>query len=175
MIAANCPPRSRKYAVCERVSSVVPDFEAERKSVRSGSIFDSSARIAFGCVVSRTWKRSARERPPHHLGRERRAAHAEHDDVVDRARRDDVVREREHVVELLQHALRLVEPAEPLRLVAAGPDGRVARPDPLDDVGRDGHAAASASRFSAIPCFSSANESMNFCTPSRSSVSVTSS
>ena len=31
------------------------------------------------------------------------------------------------------HALRLVEPAEPLRLVATGPDRRVAGPDPLDD------------------------------------------
>ena len=161
--------------MCERVSSVVPDFEAERKSVRSGSILDSSARIAFGCVVSRTWNRSAPNVAAHHLGRERRAAHAEHDHVVDRARRDDLVRELEHLVQLLQHPLRLVEPAEPLRLVGAGPDGRVARPDPLDDVRGDGHATASVSRFSAIPCLSSTNESMNFCTPSRSSVSVTSS
>ena len=74
------------------------------------------------------------ERAAHHLGRERRAAHAEHDDVVDRARRDHLVRELEHLVQLLQHPLRLVEPAEPLRLVGAGPDGRVARPDPLDDI-----------------------------------------
>ena len=161
--------------MCERVSSVVPDFDAERKSVRSGSIsrLERADRLRVRRVED--VEPVGAEREAHHLGRERRAAHAEHDDVVDRAGRDDLVRELEHLVELLQHPLRLVEPAEPLRLVGAGPDGRVARPDPLDDVRGDGHATASASRFSAIPCLSSANESMNFCTPSCSSVSVTSS
>ena len=114
------------------------------------------------------------ERPSHHFGRKRRAAHAEHDDVVDGSRRDDVVGKREDPVQLLQHVLGLVEPAEPLRLVGAGPDSRVAVPDPLDEIRRDAHAAARTSRFAAIPCFSSSNESLNFCTPSRSSVSVTS-
>ena len=37
------------------------------------------------------------------------------------------------------------------------------------------HAATSCPRLAAIPSISSVNESMNFCTPSRSSVSVTSS
>src|SRR6266852_947680 len=115
------------------------------------------------------------ERPPHHLGSERRAAHPEHDEVVDRTRGDNLVRELEHLVELLLHAKRLVEPAEPLRLVAAGPDGRVALPDPLDEIRRGGHAAVRTARFSRMPCFSSLNESVNFCTPSRSSVSDTSS
>src|SRR4030095_6928592 len=86
----------------------------------------------------------------------------------------DLVGELQNIVQLLQHAARLVEPAEPLRLVGAGPEGRVARPDPLNEIRRDGHAAASTARFSAIPCLSSTNESVNFCTPSRSSVSVTS-
>src|SRR4051812_42939996 len=49
---------SQKYSVWERVSSVEPDFEDETNSVRWRSSFSSSARIAFGCVVSRTWNRS---------------------------------------------------------------------------------------------------------------------
>ncbi len=112
------------------------------------------------------------EQPAQHLGRETRAAHAEEHDVLVAGRELGCARE---VVALLAHALRLVEPAEPPRLVRSGPDGRIPRPDPLDQVRCDGHTAASASRFSAIPCFSSTNESVNFCTPSFSSVSVTSS
>ncbi len=62
---------------------------------------------------------------------------------------------------------RLVEPAEPLRLVFPGPDGGVALPDPLDEVVH----AAIAFCFTAMPSRISANESANFCTPSCSSVS----
>ena len=45
--------------MCERVSSVDPDFDETRKSVFARSSFRSRARMAFGCVVSRTWKVSA--------------------------------------------------------------------------------------------------------------------
>ena len=40
------------------------------------------------------------------------------------------------------HAQRLVKPAEPLGLVAPGPDGRVALPDPLDELTRLDHPPA---------------------------------
>ena len=46
--------------MCERVSSVEPDFDEVTKSVRPSSIDCSSSRIACGCVVSRTWKLSTR-------------------------------------------------------------------------------------------------------------------
>src|SRR5206468_10914546 len=103
-------------------------------------------------------------------------AHPERDDVVDRTRRDDVTREIVDLVDLLEHPQWLVEPTEPLRLVAAGPDSRVPLPDSLDEVSRDrAHTAASSLRFSAMPCLSSVKESLNFWTPSFSKVSVTSS
>jgi len=86
----------------------------------------------------------------------------DYDDVTETLELEGVQKFANSFAELLEHAVRLVEPAEPLRLVAAGPDRRVPSPDPLDDVGRDRHATASASRFSAIPCFNSVNESMNF-------------
>ena len=68
-----------------------------------------------------------------------------------------------------------VEPAEPAILAGVGPERRVAGPDPLDD---RAHAASRRRELRAlglIPFSSSSNESANFCTPSRSSVSVTSS
>ena len=53
-------PRSSRGASASRV--VVPDLEAATKSVRSTSISRSSARIAAGCVVSRTWNALDAER-----------------------------------------------------------------------------------------------------------------
>jgi hypothetical protein len=62
VIAANISPRppvfSQKNSVWERVSRVVPDLDDETKNVRSRSSCPSSARIARGCVVSRTWNQS---------------------------------------------------------------------------------------------------------------------
>ena len=87
---------------------------------------------------------------------------------------DDGVRELQKQVDVLAHAPRLVEPAEPLRLVGAGPERRIARPDPLDDL-RVRHAAASAPRFARTSSMIWSNESANFCTPSASIVSTTSS
>src|SRR3954447_18924989 len=116
------------------------------------------------------------ERPLEDLGRERRTTHAEQDERVElRAR---LLREAGQLADPLQLPTRLVEPAEPLVLVGAGPDRRVAGPDPLDEllVRRDAHqAGASCPRLDWIPSSSSSNESANFCTPSRSSVLVTSS
>ena len=115
------------------------------------------------------------ERAADHLRREARAAHAEQDDRVDVVVGDGIG-ERLELGDSFAHAARLVEPAEPLRLVAAGPDGRVPFPDPVDQLSAIGrHAVASAPRFALTPSSSSANESANFCTPSSSSVSVTSS
>src|ERR671931_971536 len=54
------PFRSQKKSRCERVSSVVPDFEEAMKSVLSRSRRSSECRISAGCVVSSTW----RERSP---------------------------------------------------------------------------------------------------------------
>ena len=68
------------------------------------------------------------ERAADDLGAEARAAHAEQDDVV------EVTLEPLELVEALEHAPGLVEPAKPVRLVAAGPDGRVAGPDPVDQL-----------------------------------------
>ena len=116
------------------------------------------------------------ERPLEDLGRERRPAHAEqHERLELRAR---ALRELGDLAGTLPHPPRLVEPTEPLVLVGAGPDRRVAGPDSLDQflLRRDRHqAGASCPRFDRIPSSSSSNESANFCTPSRSSVSVTSS
>ena len=72
-------------------------------------------------------------------------------------------------------AERLVEPAEPLILVRAGPDGRVTRPDPFDEPLPVAHAETSSPRLALIPSSSSVNESENFSTPSFSSVALTSS
>src|SRR5581483_10314736 len=88
------------------------------------------------------------ERAPQHLGRERRAAHAEQDDVVDAV--DDRVRELEEQVDVLAHPPRLVEPA------------RI-------------HAAASVPRLARMLSRIWSNESANFCTPSCSSTATTSS
>ena len=110
------------------------------------------------------------ERPPQHLGRERRAAHTEQDAVVELLARR--LRERVQLVDVASHARDDVEPAEPVILVRVGPERRVVAPDPLDN---GAHAGASSVRFALIPSSSSSNESLNFCTPSRSSVSVTSS
>jgi hypothetical protein len=110
------------------------------------------------------------ERPPDHLGRERRAAHPEQHDCIDLIR--DGVRELHEQVDVLAHAPWLIEPAEPLRLVGARPQRRVAPPDPLDDLGVR-HAAASAPRFARTSSMIWSNESANFCTPSASIVSTT--
>ena len=83
-------------------------------------------------------------------------------------------RELQQQVDVLAHAPRLVEPAEPLRLVGARPQRRVAPPDPLDDLGVR-HAAASAPRFARTSSMIWSNESANFCTPSASIVSTMSS
>src|SRR6478735_8419661 len=53
--------RFQKYSVCERVSSVDPDFDAEMNRVRPRSSCRSRSRIACGCVVSRTWNVSWRK------------------------------------------------------------------------------------------------------------------
>ena len=74
------------------------------------------------------------ERAPQHLGREARAAHPEQDDGVDPVG-GDLLGERGELGHALAHAARLVEPAEPPRLVGAGPRRRVALPDPVDEVG----------------------------------------
>src|SRR5207248_5546411 len=104
-----------------------------------------------------------------------RAAHAEEDDRVDVVVCDGVGEGLE-LGDPFAHAARLVEPAEPLRLVGAGPDGRVPFPDPVDQLATVRvHAGASSPCFARTPSSSSANESANFCTPSSSSVSVTSS
>ena len=68
------------------------------------------------------------ERAANDLGAEARAAHAEEDDIV------EVTIEPLELLEALEHAPRLVEPAEPVRLVAPGPDGRVPGPDPVDQL-----------------------------------------
>src|SRR5581483_10910902 len=114
-----------------------------------------------------------REPAPQHLRGERGAAHAEEHELVDLG--DDLARERVDLADALARPQRLVEPPEPVRLVGAGPDGRVPLPDPLDELLGGDQARTSSPRLARIPSSSSSNESENFCTPSRSRVSVTSS
>ena len=59
--------------------------------------------------------------------REARAAHPADDDTAEAP----ALAERLELGDPLAHPQRLVEPAEPVRLVAPRPDGRVALPDPL--------------------------------------------
>ena len=75
-------------------------------------------------------ERDAAERPPH-LGGERRAAHAEQDDVVELLGRG--AREGVQLVDVEPHAGDDVEPAEPAVLAGVGPERRVVGPDPLDE------------------------------------------
>src|SRR5207253_7484299 len=113
------------------------------------------------------------KRLPEDLGREARAAHPEEDERGElRARR---LSELAQLRRPLAHPPRLVEPAEPARLVAPGPDGRVTLPDPLEQLGGLDQAATTCPSFSRMPSSSSSKESANFCTPSSSSVAVTSS
>src|SRR4051794_7345462 len=115
------------------------------------------------------------ERPPQHLRREARAAHTEEDDGI-APFGGTPLGEGFEGLPLLSDAARLVEPAEPLRLVGSRPYGRIALPDSPDQLGALGtHAAASSPRFARTPSRSSANASANFWTPSSSSVWVTSS
>src|SRR5207244_11068582 len=81
----------------------------------------------------------ALECPAEHLGCEARPTHPEQDDVV---RVRPGLGEPAQLVEALPHAQRLVKPAEPLGLVAPGPDGRVALPAPLDELTRPDHPPA---------------------------------
>ena len=106
------------------------------------------------------------EAAPEDLRRQARAAHSEQDVVLVLADR------RGREVELTEG---LVQPAKPLILVRAGPDGGVARPDPLDELLPLRHAETSSPRLDSIPSINSVNESLNFSTPSRSSVALTSS
>ncbi len=119
----------------------------------------------------------AAEGAAEHLGRKRRPAHPEQHHLVEPP--VDVVGQREEEVQVLAAPRRLVEPAEPARLVFRRPDRRVARPDPLDELatvrGHVARAAATAPRFARIPSSSASNESANRRTPSSSSTSTTSS
>ena len=81
--------------------------------------------------VERLLPKRARE----HLGRERRAAHAEQHDRVEAV--DDRVGELQQQVDVLPHAPRLVEPAEPLPLVRP-PSRRVASRAQMRSVISDG-------------------------------------
>src|SRR5581483_5304525 len=115
------------------------------------------------------------EPAPYDLRGERGAAHPQQHEVVDLG--DDAPRELPDLRDALPHPQRLVEPPEPVRLVLAGPDGRIPLPDPLDELPcvSEAQARTSSPRLARIPSSSSSNESENFSTPSRSSVSVTSS
>ena len=159
--------------MCDRVSSVEPDFDAETNSVRCQ--VELRLERADRPRMSRVEhvERLRPERLLEHLGRERRAAHPEQHDRVDLA--DQRVGELEQQVDVLAHPPGLVEPAEPLRLRPRPVQTRrVARPDPLDDLGSRSRGAR-ALRLAPMLSTISSNESMNFCTPSASSVAVTSS
>ena len=113
------------------------------------------------------------EAAPQHLRRERRAAHPAQDDGVDLVVQR--LGEAANVVELFLDVQRLVEPAEPVGLVAAGPRRGIPLPDRFDQAFAVHRYAVTASRFARTPASKSAKESENFCTPSFSSVATTSS
>src|SRR6184192_1053643 len=73
VIAANCLPFrlvcSQKYAKCDRVSVVSPDFEATMKRVVGSLIRDRTPRIVAGSVVSRTCNRGCPRTTPKVLRR----------------------------------------------------------------------------------------------------------
>ena len=72
------------------------------------------------------------ERALQHLGGQRGTAHAEEDERVEPAAGSSG--ELDDLARALPHSLWLVEPAEPLVLVRAGPDRAVSLPDPLDQL-----------------------------------------
>ena len=94
------------------------------KSVASKSSVSAACLSAAGCVVSSTSKLLRVEGALDHLGREARTAHPEQDEGVDDPGRGQILDELEQVADAAAHAHRLVEPAEPLRLVVAGPERR---------------------------------------------------
>ena len=151
--------------MCERVSSVEPDFDAETKSVRSRSIASSSARIAARMRRVEHVEALDAERAPQHLRREARAAHAEQHDGVE-AFVGDGVGERLELVDALaacgaaRRASRATSPRRaPVQTV--GSRSQIRSMSSL----RVRHAAASSPRFARTPSSSSSNESANFCTP----------
>ena len=125
------PPRSQKKSKCDRVSSVPPDFDETTKRVRPRSSESASRRIARRMRRVEDVEALTRERAAQDLGREARPAHSEQDDVVGVGRGFGQLTQ---LAEPLPHPQRLVEPPEPLGLVLAGPDGRVALPDALDEL-----------------------------------------
>ena len=117
---------------------------------------------------------------PQDLRREARAAHPEEHDAASNswpaARRTPRARPRARAYAAARRASRASG------LVRARPERRVARPDALDELGGRRRRSRSALRprrarpdFARMPSSSSSKESANFSTPSRSSVSVTSS
>src|SRR5262249_51365847 len=106
---------------------------------------------------------------------ERGATHPEQDEQLEA--RPSLVGEFAQLADAFLHPFRLVEPSEPHLPAGVRPDGRVARPDALDELPARGAGQPDTNppAFDSMRCFSSSSESVNFCTPSRSSVSVTSS
>ena len=169
--ACRAPRRSRS-ASASRASP--PDFDETTNSVRSRSSESASRRIAFGCVVSRTWNAVALERPPQHLGRELRAAHPEQDDVV------DVVGDlgANSAARRRRSRIRSGSSSQPSQCASSCPVQTVGSRSQIRSTSSArlrSQAETSSPRFARIPSSSSSNESENFCTPSSSSTRVTSS
>ena len=71
-------------------------------------------------------------RPSEDQRREARAAHPADDDALAPVS----LHQARELCRALEHAQRLVEPPEPVRLVASRPDCRVTLPDPLEKLAR---------------------------------------
>ena len=147
-----------------------PDFDAEMNSVRSRSSFACSSRIAAGCVVSSTWKRS-----PPNVCRSTSGASDEPpmpSSTTSSTVALDGVGEREQQVDVLEHprtARRASRASGPRR----GPSrrsGRATRSARRARAARSSSRAASSPCLARIPAISSSNEATNFSTPSASSV-----
>ena len=154
--------------MCERVSSVEPDFEAEMKSVPSVS----TRRTALGCVVSSVSNASTRK------SRFSTSGARLEPPIPSRQTRSNSTCANRSSSSCTRSCMRSGSSSQPSHFASSPPVQTLASRLQIRSTSSavpDRHAETSSPRFALMPSSSSANESENFWTPSRSSVSVTSS
>ena len=134
-----CFVRSKKYCLKMLGSSVLPDLLETMKSVSAISILFSNAFTCAGSVESRTCKirisGNLAERHAQNFRTQARSAHAEQKNVLEAGAPDFLgkIPQLDRVRDLF---FGNVQPAQPVGLIVAGPQRRVALPKALHLVAR---------------------------------------